>query len=74
MRCAGCRTSTRASLLAALPPLEALGALDSDTAWALLQGFGIGGRRRAARPQQAPLLARDRGAARARSPSACSPS
>lgn len=30
-----------APLLAGLPPLE--GALDSDTAWALLQGFGIGG-------------------------------
>jgi glutamate/tyrosine decarboxylase-like PLP-dependent enzyme len=29
-------------LLAALPPLEALGTLDSDTAWALLRGFGIG--------------------------------
>jgi hypothetical protein len=29
-------------LLAALPPLEALRALDSDTAWALLRGFGIG--------------------------------
>ena len=30
-----------APLLAGLPPLE--GALDSETAWALLQGFGIGG-------------------------------
>ena len=31
------------AVLAGLPPLEALGALDSDTAWALLQGVGIGG-------------------------------
>jgi len=43
-------------LLAALPPAEALGSLDSDTAWALLQGLGIGGS--AGLPaQQAPLVA-----------------
>lgn len=30
-------------LLAALPPLDGAAALDSDAAWALLQGFGIGG-------------------------------
>ncbi len=45
-----------AVLLAGLPPLEALGALDSDTAWALLQGVGIGGG--AELPDaQAPLVA-----------------
>ena len=43
-------------LLAALPPAEALGALDSDTAWALLQGFGIGGSG-GLPDQQAPLIA-----------------
>jgi sphinganine-1-phosphate aldolase len=42
-----------APLLAGLPPLEA--GLDSETAWALLQGFGIGG---GALPDRlAPLLA-----------------
>jgi hypothetical protein len=42
-----------AELLAGLPPLD--GGLDSETAWALLQGFGIGD---AGLPAQlAPLLA-----------------
>jgi hypothetical protein len=41
-------------LLAALPALD--GGLDSETAWAILQGFGIGGE--GGLPQQlAPLLA-----------------
>ncbi|RQP09755.1 MAG: aspartate aminotransferase family protein [Microbacteriaceae bacterium] len=45
-----------AAVLGALPPLEALGALDSDTAWALLQGVGIG--QGAELPDaQAPLVA-----------------
>lgn len=45
-----------AAVLAALPPLEALGELDADTAWALLQGVGIGGG--AELPDaQAPLVA-----------------
>ncbi|PZQ88129.1 MAG: aspartate aminotransferase family protein [Leifsonia xyli] len=44
-----------AALLAGLPPLD-LGALDSDTAWGLLQGVGIGGG--AELPEaQAPLVA-----------------
>jgi glutamate/tyrosine decarboxylase-like PLP-dependent enzyme len=43
------------ALLAALPPLDPA-ALDAETAWALLQGFGIGGR--AELPDaQAPLVA-----------------
>ena len=44
-----------APLLAALPPLE--GALDSETAWALLQGFGIGTGGGALPDRLAPLLA-----------------
>ena len=43
-------------VLAALPPLEALGALDSETAWGLLQGFGIGAGG-GLPAQQAPLIA-----------------
>lgn len=42
-------------LLAGLPPLD--GGLDSDTAWALLQGFGIGGGSGALPDRLAPLLA-----------------
>ena len=42
-------------LLATLPPLD--GALDSDTAWALLQGFGIGGAGGPLPERLAPLLA-----------------
>jgi glutamate/tyrosine decarboxylase-like PLP-dependent enzyme len=42
-------------LLAGLPPLD--GGLDSETAWALLQGFGIGGRDGALPDRLAPLLA-----------------
>lgn len=41
--------------LAGLPPLET--GLDSDTAWALLQGFGIGGAGGALPDRLAPLLA-----------------
>jgi sphinganine-1-phosphate aldolase len=44
-----------APLLAALPPLE--GGLDAETAWALLQGFGIGGATGGLPDQLAPLLA-----------------
>jgi sphinganine-1-phosphate aldolase len=44
-----------APLLAALPPLDA--DLDSETAWALLQGFGIGGDGGGLPAQLAPLLA-----------------
>ena len=44
-----------APLLAALPPLD--GDLDSETAWALLQGFGIGGAGGGLPDQLAPLLA-----------------
>ena len=42
-------------LLAGLPPLD--GGLDSETAWALLQGFGIGGGDGALPDRLAPLLA-----------------
>ena len=50
-------------LLAALPPLE--GGLDAETAWALLQGFGIGGDD-GGLPEQARAAARrHRGPARA---------
>jgi sphinganine-1-phosphate aldolase len=42
-------------LLSLLPPLD--GALDSETAWALLQGFGIGGDGGGLPEQLAPLLA-----------------
>jgi glutamate/tyrosine decarboxylase-like PLP-dependent enzyme len=42
-------------LLAALPTLD--GGLDSETAWALLQGFGIGGGEGALPDRLAPLLA-----------------
>jgi hypothetical protein len=42
-------------LLAALPSLE--GGLDAETAWALLQGFGIGGATGGLPDQLAPLLA-----------------
>ncbi len=42
-------------LLAELPPLD--GPLDSDTAWALLQGFGIGSGDGGLPAQLAPLLA-----------------
>ncbi len=42
-------------LLSALPPLD--GGLDSDTAWALLQGFGIGGDGGGLPDRLAPLLA-----------------
>lgn len=45
-----------APLLAGLP-LEALGALDSDTAWSLLQGFGIGAGDAPLPDRMAPLLA-----------------
>ena len=38
-----------------LPPLD--GALDSETAWALLQGFGIGGDAAGCPDRLAPLLA-----------------
>jgi sphinganine-1-phosphate aldolase len=46
-------------LLAGLPPLDGAldGGLDSDTAWALLQGFGIGGDGGGLPEQLAPLLA-----------------
>jgi glutamate/tyrosine decarboxylase-like PLP-dependent enzyme len=44
-----------APLLAGLPPLE--GGLDSETAWALLQGFGIGTGGGALPERLAPLLA-----------------
>jgi glutamate/tyrosine decarboxylase-like PLP-dependent enzyme len=44
-----------APLLAGLPPLE--GGLDSETAWALLQGFGIGSGDGALPERLAPLLA-----------------
>jgi hypothetical protein len=43
------------ALLAAFPPLD--GGLDSETAWALLQGFGIGGGEGALPDRLAPLLA-----------------
>ncbi|MEO8262359.1 MAG: aminotransferase class V-fold PLP-dependent enzyme [Pseudolysinimonas sp.] len=42
-------------LLSGLPPLD--GGLDSDTAWALLQGFGIGGGDGSLPDRLAPLLA-----------------
>ncbi len=44
-----------AAMLAASPALDAL--LDSDTAWALLQGFGIGGPAGGLPDRLAPLLA-----------------
>jgi glutamate/tyrosine decarboxylase-like PLP-dependent enzyme len=44
-----------APLLAGLPPLD--GGLDSETAWALLQGFGIGGEGGGLPGRLAPLLA-----------------
>ena len=45
-----------APLLAALPPLD-LAALDADTAWAVLVGFGIGGAEASLPDAQAPLVA-----------------
>jgi hypothetical protein len=45
------------SLLGGLPPLDGNVGLDSDTAWALLQGFGIGSDGGALPDQLAPLLA-----------------
>jgi len=45
-----------ASGLVAALPLDGVGELDSETAWAVLQGFGIGGSS-GLPPKQAPLLA-----------------